>query len=377
VQVLKAAGRIWLLSSVNRAEGGQDLLLHEADPVSLRPVSSARVNPKAGNVRVSSESSGLLLRSGDHRSLYAFWNEPDERHRFANRLVFSAYDISTRKWSPPLKINDDEAPTTHWFQGAAVGTDGVIHVAWIDRRHNRLLGPNEYSGGGDHSRGVEPSASLYYSRSLDGGRTFEKNRYIAGRVCACCRLAIGSSRGNLTIAWRSEEPGDVRDIFTATSSDNGSRWTKPQLAHRDNWVIEGCPHVGPTIASTPSALYLAWVTAASGKPELCMVVSKDGGRKFGERLLLSAGINGANHPRIIARKDHVVIAFEGQIEKGRGTQVIYRQVTGDGVVSAPEVIPNTGGSVSYPAIAEDERGLLIAWSETKEENATICLARSE
>jgi hypothetical protein len=108
-----------------------------------------------------------------------------------------------------------------------------------------------------------------------------------------------------------------------------------------------------------------------------MVVSKDGGRKFGERLLLSAGINGANHPRIIARKDHVVIAFEGQIEKGRGTQVIYRQVTGDGVVSAPEVIPNTGGSVSYPAIAEDERGLLIAWSETKEENATICLARSE
>jgi hypothetical protein len=274
-----------------------------------------------------------------------------------------------------MKVNDDHAPTTHWFQGAAVGSDGVIHVAWIDRRHNRKLGPNEYSGGGDHSRGIEPAASLYYSRSLDGGRTFEKNRYVAGRVCACCRLAVGLSKGNVMIAWRSEEPGDVRDIFTALSTDNGSSWSQPRLAHRDNWVIEGCPHVGPAIASTQSELYLAWLTAASGKPEVRMVISRDNGRTFGERIILSDGVTGANHPRLVARGDRVGVVFEGQLEKAQPASVVYREVGQDGTV-----LPLTGrragqGSASYPALAHYDRGVLIAWSEVKDEKSMVYLGR--
>jgi isochorismate hydrolase len=32
------------------------------------------------------------MQSPDGRALYAFWNEPDTRRQFANRLMFSAFD---------------------------------------------------------------------------------------------------------------------------------------------------------------------------------------------------------------------------------------------------------------------------------------------
>jgi outer membrane receptor protein involved in Fe transport len=121
--------RIWVLSPRSRPEGDQDLILYELDPVSLRTLWSEKVNSRPGSIRLSGE--GLLLQSPDGRALYAFWNELDSRREFANRLMFSAFDKTTRKWKSPVTVNDDQAATTHSFQGAGVGPDGIIHVAWM------------------------------------------------------------------------------------------------------------------------------------------------------------------------------------------------------------------------------------------------------
>jgi hypothetical protein len=198
---------------------------------------------------------------------------------------------------------------------------------------------------------------------MDGGRTFEKNSYVTGLVCACCQIDIGFSKGNVVLAWRSVEPGDVRDIFTTLSSDKGATWAKPQLAARDNWVIDGCPHAAPSFASTGTALYLAWMTGVSGKAEVYMVASKDGGRTFGERLHVSSGVSEATHPRLIAIRDRVGIAFEGRIDgrKEFGSTIVYRELD-RGSLSAPAAIPNDPGPVSAPELTADNRGLLIGWS---------------
>jgi hypothetical protein len=367
--------RIWVLSPQSSPQGDQDLILYELDPVSLRACWSEKVNSRPGSVRLSGE--GLLLQSTDGRSLYAFWNEPDSRRDLTNRLMFSAFDKATRKWKAPLKVNDDQAAATHSFQGAVVGPDGTIHVAWIDRRHNPLTSSTDgYPGGGDNSRGIEPYASLYYARSLDGGNSFEKNRYVTGLVCACCQIAVGFSNGNVILGWRSVEPGDVRDIFTTVSCDNGATWAKPQLASRDNWVVNGCPHEAPTFASTATAIYLAWMTSASGKQEIYMVASKDGGKTFGERVHVSAGVSKAKHPRLVGIHDRVGVAFEGQIEgrKQPGSTVIYRELDG-GRMSAPAVIPVKPEAATATEMVVDQRGLLIGWSQRSGETSTIHLRR--
>jgi hypothetical protein len=366
--------RIWAMAPQSDPEGKQDLVLYELDPVSLRVLWSEKVISRPGGVRLSGE--GLLLQSPDGRALYAFWNEPDSRREFANRLILSSFDKATRKWKAPIIVNDDQAATTHSFQGAGVSPDGAIHVAWIDRRHNAMDGSEGYPGGGDSSRGIEPSASLYYARSLDGGKSFEKNRYVTGLVCACCQIAVGFSKGNVILGWRSVEPGDVRDIFTAVSIDNGATWAKPQLASRDNWVINGCPHEAPAFASTETAVYLAWMTSASGKQEIYMVSSKDGGKTFGERVHVSAGVSKAKHPRLVGIRDRVGIAFEGQIEERKepGSTVIYRELD-RGKMSAPTMIPVKPEAATATEIVVDQRGLLVGWSQRSGGTSIIHLRR--
>jgi hypothetical protein len=217
---------------------------------------------------------------------------------------------------------------------------------------------------------------LYYTRSFDGGRTFDKNRYITGFVCACCEIAIGFSKGNVLLGWRSVEPGEVRDIFTTLSSDSGATWARPQVASRDNWVLDGCPHAAPSFASTATAVYLAWMTAASGKPEVYMVISKDGGRTFGERLHVSAGVMDATHPRLIVIGDRVGIALEGQIEgpKGAGPTIVYRELDRGGM-SAPSAIPSSPGPATAPEMGADHLGVIIGWSRTLGGFPTIHLRR--
>jgi hypothetical protein len=187
---------------------------------------------------------------------------------------------------------------------------------------------------------------------------------------------VGFSKGNVVLAWRSVEPGDVRDIFTTLSSDNGLTWAKPQLAARDNWVIDGCPHAAPSFASTGTALYLAWMTGVSGKAEVYMVASKDGGRTFGERHHVSSGVSEASHPRLIVIRDRVGIAFEGQIEgrKEFGPTIVYRELDGSGL-SAPVAVPNDPGPAIAPELAADNRGLLIGWSRTSDGSPTLHLRR--
>jgi hypothetical protein len=253
----------------------------------------------------------------------------------------------------------------------------VIHVAWIDRRHNPL--DNEgYPGGADNSRGVEPQASLYYARSLDGGRSFEKNQYVTGLVCACCQIVVNYSKGNVVLAYRSVEPGNIRDIFTTVSSDNGKTWSSPKLASRDNWILDGCPHQAPTLASTPTSLYLAWMTGVSGNAEIYMVESKDGGRTFGERLHVSAGVNGARNPRLVAFGDRVGVVFEGEIEDGKQSEptVVFRELE-RGRMSPPRPIPLATESGGHPEIVADDRGLLIGWTRSSSGSSSIHLGRRD
>jgi hypothetical protein len=210
---------------------------------------------------------------------------------------------------------------------------------------------------------------------LDGGRTFEKNRCVTGLVCACCQIVVGFSKGNVVLAYRSVKPGNVRDIFTIVSGDNGKTWDRPRLASGDNWVLDGCPHAAPVLASTATGLYLAWMTGVSGKAEIYMVVSKDGGRTFGERLHVSAGVYGAKNPRLVVIGDRVDIALEAQLEERKefGPAIVYREIV-RGTPSKPIVVSGDARA-SYPELAADDRGLLIAWSRSSGGSPAFYLQR--
>lgn len=375
-QIVANEDRVWLLSTVALPAGGQNLILYQLAPESLKTTGSWQVNRQPGSVAVTSESSALLVENPGRTALYAIWNEPDLRHKFTNRLVSATFDIAQRRWSLPVQINDDVAPTTHSFQAAAVSEDGTIHVAWIDRRRNAITGLDDYTGGGDFSLGEEPDSSLFYARSTDGGKTYDKNRLITGGVCACCRLALAVQSRNVVVAWRAIQSNGVRDITVSSSADGGSNWSRPATAVVDNWKISGCPHSGAALAFSGSTLYLAWMTGVSGAPKVWLSTSQDVGRSFSKPIAPQGSFYYSNHPRLALAGNAVVAVHEGSDGENRTRVFLAAVDAADRAVKSQTVLSSHESvSASYPVVATQKHAYVVAWTASSGEKSAINIVR--
>ena len=368
VQLAAGGSGLMALVAQDRPTGGQDLYSVRLDRVTLRVIARERVNEPPGVVRATGEGGPVFASSPAGAALYVVWNQDDRRHLFANQLRCSRYDASTHQWLRSTLVNDDEAPSTHSFPAAVVGEDGAVYVAWIDRRHNAISGKEDYPGGGDHSHNPEPGASLYVAVSRDGGRTFAKNVYVAGSVCGCCRVSVAVVQQTVVIAWRGIETGD---ITVGTSSDNGRTWTQPHVAVRDGWKINGCPHVGPTLAAIGNNLYLAWLTGAGAGEgsRIQSAVSKDGARTFSETQYLSKGVRHVNSPHLTEVSGGPLLVF-------RGTDALGRSAVFGAALTKPtsptsEVLFSGSPSINYPVASVD----YVAWLETTETGSDVRIAR--
>jgi len=100
--------------------------------------------------------------------LYAVWNDTRAGTTTDIWLIWSA--DKGRTWSAPVKVNDFAAPESETQPPdvrltpvVAVNQDGVVGVAWYDRRDDP----------------TRRCWKQYFSASLDGGRTFLKNEPIS------------------------------------------------------------------------------------------------------------------------------------------------------------------------------------------------------
>jgi hypothetical protein len=116
-------------------------------------------------------------------------------------------------WSDPLQV----------FDGAAAGLDlvgapsllasekGFLHIIWAQQ-----------SIQGD---GVAQSLSLYYTRSEDGGRTFDNAEPVVKEPVAW-RDIVMDGKGNLHLLW---QPGDtITTVWDQVSLNGGHGWQYPQ-----------------------------------------------------------------------------------------------------------------------------------------------------
>jgi hypothetical protein len=228
-----------------------------------------------------------------------------------------------------------------------VNDDSIRDV--LQKPHEPYPAGNLTAGHHNIGDGVSP----YLARSLDQGKTFEKNVRVAGSVCGCCRVNVGFSQGNVILAWRSVERGDIRDISVSLAADRGRTWSTPRVAARDGWKIAGCPHVGPSMASLGSALYLSWLTRGNGEPGIFLAVSEDGGRAFSPKRKVSDNVSNPGHPFLTANEQKLAMVFEAGAEMG------YREFYPGGGQSGLARIP-ARSHVAYPRVSftPDGRALL-------------------
>src|SRR5262245_8961946 len=159
-----------------------------------------------------------------------------------------AYDVNIATshnggatWSKPIVPHRDKVKSQHGFVSMSPGTDGQLHVIWLDGRNAPPEGQGEM-------------ALMHTTITADG--TLGPEAVLDKRVCECCQTAAAATPDGLLLVYRDRSEDEVRDISLMRYS-NGS-WSQPAVLGQDHWQIDACPVNGPAISSSGQNVSVAW-----------------------------------------------------------------------------------------------------------------------
>ena len=272
----------------------------------------------------------------------------------ALRFVRSADGGHT--WTHPVTVTDNGDFGSNSFHALHVGIDGTLFASWLDGRDGK--------------------AAVFLSRSTDGGVTWEPNRRIsAGQACPCCRTALATAPGGVVyLAWRDVGAGNLRNIVVARSEDNGKTFGTPRPVHDDGWVIDGCPHAGPSIQVDASGrLHVIWWTGKAGAAGVWYASSDDGQRFTAPVALGVAPQSMPAHVQLAVSPRGRVLATwdDGTV---RTPRVLVRMSADRGATFGPAIQLSTAGQAGeFPVIGVSGDSVIVAWtaqgSQTYEQQA--------
>jgi peroxiredoxin len=307
----------------------------------------------------------------------------------ASALRFVRSDDGGQTWSSPVTVTDDSSAAlgadfgSHNFHALHAAPDGTFHVAWLDGRAGK--------------------SAVYTTHSNDGGATWAPNVRVVPvnapmtEACPCCRTAIASdAAGHVYLAWRAVIPTasganvkgptpsaqrpsspthadhggrnitTIRDIVVARSEDQGRTWQPPVRVHADDWVFDGCPHAGPSLAvDQRGTLHIAWWTGKPGAAGVWYAQSSDAAQHFAN--VQPLGVAEASQPahvQLAVQRDVVHVTWDDGTRQV--PQIVLRTSRDGGRRFSPSVeVSAPGASAGFPvmSVGPDTDELHIAWSE--------------
>jgi len=391
---------------VSAPDGGTDGRLHVLVTSASDTTGVAReLRDPLGPIEPHGEAPPKLawVQNGNGRptlgALYVVGRLVPGRRFPASALRFVRSEDGGSTWSAPVTVTDDTTATladgahfgSHNFHALHGAPDGTFHVAWLDGRAGK--------------------SAVYTTHSTDGGRSWARNvRVVAPtapmtEACPCCRTAIASdAKGTVYLAWRAVLPADtaggtatarlnaapkpaaeghghgahgaagptIRDIVVARSSDRGLTWEAPVRVHSDDWVFDGCPHAGPSLAvDAQGTLHAAWWTGKPGAAGVFYTRSTDRGASFAAATPLGvASASQPAHVQLAVMQDassstpRVLAAWDDGTR--RVPQVMLRSSTDGGSSFGDAIaVSESGPAASFPVLAVDAaRGtIMVAWSQ--------------
>lgn len=214
------------------------------------------------STQIAGGSVGRNLAVDATNNLHIVWTENSGN---VFDVLYSRSTDSGVTWSPPLDVASSPLPATS--PNLAIGPDGVLHCIWHDRRDGgaqRLYYSRSTNGGsswetprdltgasardvgsfsfsldlqnrlhlawhyGDPSAGATPT-EVYYMRSTNGGSSFgarQKLNQGSGHA-AFPRFSVAGASGNLlAIAWRDNRVNPDWDVYLAVSTDGGQSFSE-------------------------------------------------------------------------------------------------------------------------------------------------------
>ncbi len=287
--------------------------------------------------------------------------KPNKDNRFAGAIYYTQSKDKETSWTPPQYLHTDTSGGIgRSFFDISTLPDGQIGAIWLDGRKKNKIG-----------------STLYFAKtSTDKG--FGKDTEIGNKTCQCCRTDIYvDQHHNINITYRDIIQDTIRDISYIVSKDNGNTFSKPKRISADNWVINGCPHTGPTIAENKEGLHFFWFSKGGGKAGVYHTSTSNHGKTFRPRIPIHSI---ARHPQSTSYSNKKVALIWNEAFKKNDivkNKIGYQKFTPSPMaanVSEPEVQYLTPDSVDahFPVIIQlDTNTLIAAWSQKEKKYSSI------
>lgn len=351
-------GRLWIVWSY-----GGHVYVSSSDDQGLTLNQSVVVNRIPERISAHGENRPKIVIDASGK-IYISWTTPLEK-RYTGNVRFSVSTDLGQHFSDPVIVNDNLDITGHRFESLSVNDQGIIYMAWLDKRDRfkaRKKG-QKYHG-----------AALYYSYSKDGGKSFERNQNIMPHSCECCRVVMAIDDDQLPVVmWRNIYDSNTRDHSLVKFSQNDSPGEVIRVSY-DNWKVDACPHHGPALSiSKPdiksnSIYHLVWFNNAPDRHGIFYskmrdpntIESKTSDLLPVKPIAIGNYKKGASHPDILSLGEKVWLVwkeFDGEQE------TIWLQSSennGDSWNQAVIVAQTKNGS-DYPFLINHKEKLYLQW----------------
>ncbi|MEO0365539.1 MAG: sialidase family protein [Pseudomonadota bacterium] len=200
----------------------------------------------------------------------AHWLRKRAGGTYAYDVMVSTSQDDGQSWSVPFSPHDDGTPTEHGFV-SLFSIDNRLAAVWLDGRN---------TGGGhtDHDHHAQNGAMTVRAASFDIDHTRIMDSVIDARTCDCCQTDVAITSSGPLAVYRDRSDENVRDISISRYTDES--WSEPKTVANDDWIINGCPVNGPSIAASEDSVTVAWYTAPDKQPAIRAALSHDGGESF-------------------------------------------------------------------------------------------------
>ncbi|MGB8193161.1 MAG: sialidase family protein [Chitinophagaceae bacterium] len=307
--------------------------------------------PNTGTIKPHGENLPKIIfkPSGEIIALWGAAN-PNPKNKYSGLVFYVQSFDDGNTWTNPKPLTTDTASFDQRYYDVALLPNGEAAIIWLDNRKT-----------------TKADGSGLYFASTEGKNGFQHEHLISQQCCQCCRTDLFvDSKGGIHALYRGIIKDSIRDMVHMVSTDGAKTFSQPKRISNDNWVINGCPHTGPSMIENKDGLHFAWYTGGS-KRGCFYTQSVNNGSSFVKQDSISSL---GSHPQMTALSNkNMVIVWDEFAESGdKASKMIALQKRDEaGNAQEKRFITSDTTVSTYPVVSGlDETSSFVAYSTKRD-----------
>lgn len=213
--------------------------------------------------------------------------------------------------------------------------------------------------------------TIYFTKSVDDGNEFENPLLLSDPSKNSAFPQIETSANHVYVAWIEKSQDNSTNIGFSHSDNFGDNFTKPTYltSAKENTGI-------PKISTDGSDVYLIWEDNSKGGYEILLDKSADSGVSFGKPVNISNNTGSSGAPQLYVQQNKIYVVW---MDDSEGVYDIFFTKSDDGGITfgKPVNLSHTKQDSGYPQFAISGNDVYVVWTETVSgENYDILFAKS-